>query len=179
MGAGAGATVGKLLGMAQAMKGGVGCATVEIAGGVRVAALAVVNAFGDVVDPGTGRPIAGARVAPDSPELADTAAWMKRGIVRRGFGGESNTTLVVAATNARLSKVQASALAAMAQTGCARVLSPAHTTFDGDLVFSLSVGELEADLNALGVAAAEAAAMAIVRGVRTARTLGGVPGLAS
>ena len=179
VGAGTGATVGKLFGVAQAMKGGVGSATVEIAGGALVAALAVVNAFGDVLDAATGRPLAGARVAPDSSELADMAACLKRGVVRERFGAESNTTLVVVATNARLNRMQASKLAAMAQVGCARVLSPAHTLFDGDLVFSLSLGEAQADLNALGVAAAEATAAAIVRGVRTARTLGDVPGLAS
>ncbi len=178
VGAGTGATVGKLFGMAQAMKGGVGCATVESAGGVRVAALAVVNAFGDVVDPATGRLLAGARIAPDSPELAGTAACLKRGVVRRSFGAESHTTLVVVAANARLDKVQACALASMAQAGCARALSPASCLFDGDLVFSLSLGDAEADLNALGVAAAEASAGAIVRGVRAARSLGGVPGLA-
>jgi L-aminopeptidase/D-esterase-like protein len=179
VGAGAGATVGKLFGLGRAMKGGVGCATVEIAGGVLVAALAVVNAFGDVIDPATGRPIAGARVAPSSTELADMAACMKRGVVRERFGAESNTTLAVVATNARLDKPQVSKLAAMAQAGCARALSPAHTLFDGDLVFSLSLGDARADLNALGVAAAEAVAEAIVRGVRMARSLGGVPGLAS
>ncbi len=179
VGAGTGATVGKLFGVTQAMKGGVGSASVEIAGGVVVAALAVVNAFGDVLGPATGRPLAGARVAPNSPALADMAACMKRGVVRERFGAEPNTTLVVVATNARLNKVQASKLAAMAQAGCARVVSPVHSGFDGDLVFSLSLGEAPADLNALGVAAAEAVAVAIVRGVLTARTLGGVPGLAS
>jgi L-aminopeptidase/D-esterase-like protein len=179
VGAGTGATVGKLFGLAQAMKGGLGCATIEIAGGVLVAALAVVNAFGDVLDPATGRPLAGARVAPGSPELADMSACMKRGVVRERFGVGSNTTLAVVATNARLDKPQASKLAAMAQAGCARALSPVHTLFDGDLVFSLSLGDAPADLNALGVAAAEAVAEAIVRGVRMARSLGGVPGLAS
>jgi len=179
VGAGTGATVGKLFGVVQAMKGGVGSAAVEIYGGARVAALAVVNAFGDVVDVATGRPLAGARTGPESAELADTAACMKRGIVRRQFGAEANTTLVVVATNARLDKVQASALASMAQAGCARAVSPVHTMFDGDLVFALSLGEVDADLNTLGVAAAEVTAEAIVRGVKTARTLGGVPGLAS
>lgn len=180
VGAGTGATVGKLFGLGQAMKGGVGCSTVEISGGVRVAALAVVNAFGDVLDPSTGKLLAGARVAPHSVELADTAACMKRGQVRRKFGlqkDETNTTLVVVATNAALDKLQAAKLASMAQVGCARALSPAHTLFDGDLVFVLSAGEARADLNALGVAAAEAVAAAIVRGALKARSLGGVPGL--
>jgi L-aminopeptidase/D-esterase-like protein len=181
VGAGTGATVGKLFGLQQAMKGGVGSWTVEIAGGVRVSALAVVNAFGDVLDPATGRPMAGARVAADRLELADMAACMKKGLVRRRFGihpAEMNTTLVVVATDARLTKTEASKLAAMAQAGFARTISPVHTMFDGDLIFALSAGERSAELNALGVAAAEAVAAAIVRGVRQARSLGGVPGLA-
>lgn len=180
VGAGTGATVGKLFGLERAMKGGIGSATVELSGGVRVAALAVVNAFGDVLDPSTGRLLAGARVAADRAELADMAECMKRGQVRRRFGVEgmeTNTTLVVVATNARLNKVQASKLAAMAQAGCARTISPVHTTFDGDLVFALSLGGAPADLNALGVAAAEAVATSVLRGVRLARSLGGVPGL--
>ncbi len=179
VGAGTGATVGKLFGIERAMKGGVGGATVEIAGGVKVAALVVVNAFGDVVDPSTGKPLAGARLSAESRELAGMAASMKQGQARRGFTVEANTTLVVLATNAALNKVQASKLAAMAQAGCARALSPVHTMYDGDLVFALSLGEARADLNALGVAAAEAVAAAILRGARLARTLGGVPGLAS
>ncbi|HYM10798.1 MAG TPA: P1 family peptidase [Bryobacterales bacterium] len=181
VGAGTGATVGKLFGLERAMKGGAGSATVEIAGGARVAALAVVNAFGDVLDPASGRPLAGARAARDSAELADMAACMKRGVVRRRFGTHvegTNTTLVVVATDAALNKMQAGKLASMAAAGCARALSPVHTTFDGDVVFALSAGHAEADLNALGVAAAEAVAAAIVRGVRLARSLGGVPGLA-
>jgi len=181
VGAGTGATVGKLFGLALAMKGGIGSATVEIAGGVRVSALAAVNAFGDVLDPSTGRILAGARVAPDSREFAGMADLMKRGRVRRRFGVEgmeTNTTLVVLATNARLNKVEASKLAAMAHAGSARVISPVHTTFDGDLVFALSVGTAKADLNALGVAGAEAVALSIARGVQLARSQGGVPGLA-
>ena len=181
VGAGTGATVGKLFGLERAMKGGVGSATVDIADGVRVSALAVVNAFGDVLDPSSGKPLAGARVAPGSRELANMAEQMKQGHVRRKFGVRTsplNTTLVAVATNAALNKVQANQLAAMAQAGCARSIAPVHTTFDGDLVFALSLGTLQADLNALGVAAAEAVAQAIVRGVRLARSLGGVPGLA-
>lgn len=184
VGAGTGATVGKLFGISQAMKGGVGSATVEIEGGVKVAALAVVNAFGDVIDPVTGSPIAGVRVAPESSELANMAACMKRGHIRQRFGAapvdtklQTNTTLAVVATNARLDKVETTKLAAMAQAGLARTISPVNTTFDGDLIFALSAGEAAADLNALGVAAAEAVAASVVRGVRLARSLGGVPGL--
>jgi L-aminopeptidase/D-esterase-like protein len=108
-------------------------------------------------------------------ELADTARHLRRGF-RGGFSRE-NTTLAVVATNARLSKVQATKLAQLAQNGLARAISPAHTMFDGDLVIALSIGTAQADVNALGVAAAEAVSQAILRAVRMAPTLGGVPGL--
>jgi L-aminopeptidase/D-esterase-like protein len=178
VGAGTGASIGKILGMRQAMKSGLGSATVALEGGysgVKVAALAAVNAFGDVRDPESGKLIAGARRAEHSKELADTAAELKRG--RRGGFRRENTTLVVAATNARLSKVEATKLAQLAQNGLARAVSPAHTMFDGDLVVALSIGKEKADVNALGVAAAEAVAQAIVRAVRLAPSLGGLPGL--
>jgi len=179
VGAGTGATVGKIFGMRQAMKSGVGSASVALEGGyqgVIVAALAVVNAFGDVVDPATGQILAGARRAPSSREFANTEAAMKQGL-RGGFPGQ-NTTLVVVATNARLSKVEAKKLAEQGQLGLARAIRPVGTMSDGDAVVALSAGEARADVNALGVAAAEAVAQAIVRAVRLAPTLGGVPGMA-
>jgi L-aminopeptidase/D-esterase-like protein len=177
IGAGTGATVGKLFGMAQAMKGGIGCATVEGEGGVRVSSLVAVNAFGDVRDPETGKLIAGARRNSTSTELADTAQQMKLGA--RGSFISHNTTLAVIATNARLTKVAAAKLAQMAGLGMARTIYPVNTMFDGDIVFALSKGDREADLNTLGVLAADAVAQAIVRAVRLATTLGGVPGLGS
>ena len=176
VGAGTGATVGKILGMAQAMKGGIGSATVNLSDTVRVAALVAVNALGDVRDPQTGKLIAGARRAPNSMELADTEAEIKRGA--RGPSGRQNTTLAVVATNAKLSKVGASRLAEMGNLGMARTIFPVHTVFDGDLCFALSLGNETADLTALGVAAAEAVAQAIVSAVKNAPSLGGVPGLA-
>lgn len=180
VGAGTGATVGKLFGMAQAMKAGIGSYSLELEGrfsGVRVAVLVAVNAFGDVRDPESGALIAGARRAPDSRELADTAQAMMRGTKPPPLAGQ-NTTLVVVATNAQLTKVQAGKLAQLAGIGMARAVSPAWTTLDGDIVIALSLGEAQADLDALGVAAAEAVTHAIVRAVRKAPTLGGVPGLA-
>ena len=174
VGAGTGATVGKLFGITQAMKSGLGTAGLTLPGGLIVAALAVVNAFGDVRDPSAGQPLAGARDAPDSHRLVDTAAAMRRGIVRRGYTAES-TTLCIVATNARLSKVQVTKLAQMAQQGLVRTILPVHTTLDGDLVIGLATGAVEADLNAVGLAAADAVAEAIVRAVKTATTLGGLP----
>jgi L-aminopeptidase/D-esterase-like protein len=175
VGAGTGATVGKILGMTHAMKSGVGSFTVTLPGGAMVASLAVVNAFGDVRDPATGKILAGARKTPDGSDFADTQEQMKRGAAG-GFAGR-NTTLVVVATNARLTKVQANKLAQQASLGMARTIFPVNTMFDGDIVFALSLGDQKADINVLGIAAAEAVAEAIVRAVKLAKTLGGVPGL--
>ncbi|MBI3663527.1 MAG: P1 family peptidase [Acidobacteria bacterium] len=179
-GAGTGATVGKLFGIERAIKAGIGCWTEELPGGVRVAALAVVNAFSDIREPETGRIIAGARAAADSMEFVDTAAAMRRGPeapgVRAGFSG-TNTVLVVVATDASLTKMEAQRVAGTASEGMARTVSPAFTKFDGDIVFALSLGDKKADVDAVGAAAAEAVARAIVRGVTEARTAGGVPGL--
>jgi len=174
-GAGTGATVGKALGMRQAMKGGVGSFTVTLPGGVLVASLVVVNALGDVRDPATGKIVAGARKAPDSREFANAEEVLKQRppgpLVR------TNTTLAVVATNARLSKVEATKLAQFGSLGMARSIYPVNTTNDGDTTFALSLGDLRADINALGIAAAEAVAAAILRAVKLAKGLGGVPGL--
>ena len=179
VGAGVGATVGKLFGLERAMKGGVGTATVPLTGpfaGVLVSALAVVNAFGDVIDPQSGAVIAGARRSASSQEFAVTAAAIKRGESRAEPG--RNTTLAVVATNAKLSKVETTKLAHFGQQGMIRAISPVHTMVDGDIVFALATGEKTAPLMALGIAAAEAVSQAIVRAVQTAKTVGAVPGLA-
>jgi L-aminopeptidase/D-esterase-like protein len=174
VGAGTGATVGKLYGIRQATKGGLGFWSRGLRGGVRVQALAVVNAFGDVVNPRTGKVIAGARVSSESPEFAGTAESLFEGRVGKGFGA-AHTTLAVVMTSAELDKVQATKVAQMAHDGLARAIHPVHTQLDGDLVFALSVGKKRADLNSLGTAAAEATAEAIVRAVEAAQGLGGVP----
>jgi L-aminopeptidase/D-esterase-like protein len=175
VGAGTGATVGKILGMKQAMKSGIGSYTVALPDGVLVSSLVAVNAFGDVRDPASSKIVAGARKAPGSKEFADSQEQMKRG-TGGGFGG-GNTTLAVVATNARLDKVQARKLAELAGLGMARTIYPVNTMFDGDIVFSLSIGEKQGDINVLGVAAAEAVAESILRAVKLAKSLGGVPGL--
>jgi len=175
VGAGTGATVGKILGMDHAMKSGIGSFTVELAGGVLVSALAAVNAFGDVIDPATGKVVAGARVSPTSHDFVNTAEQMKRA-ARRAPTLE-NTTLVVVATNARLTKPGANKLAQLASIGVARTISPVWTTYDGDVVIGLSIGDKQADLNVLGVAAAEAVSISILRAVQLAPAMGGVPGL--
>jgi L-aminopeptidase/D-esterase-like protein len=175
VGAGTGATVGKALGMRQAMKGGIGSFTVILPGGVLVASLVAVNSLGDVRDPATGKIVAGARKAPDSREFANAEEVLKQrppGQLVRG-----NTTLAVVATNARLSKVEATKLAQFASLGVARTIYPVNTTHDGDTTFALSLGGLPADINTLGIAAAEAISAAILRAVKLAKGLAGVPGL--
>lgn len=174
VGAGAGATVGKLFGPAQAMKGGVGTWSVRSPRGATVGALAVVNAFGDVICARTGRILAGARTAADSLELADTAERMRRGISRSRFDGES-TTLCCVATDARLDRVSAEKLAQMAAGGLVKTLRPAFSTLDGDVIIAVSTGTLEEDLNILGLLADEAVAVSVNRAVTETRSLGGLP----
>ena len=176
VGAGTGATVGKIRGMAQAMKSGIGSSTLRMPAGVIVSALVAVNAFGDVRDPATGKIVAGARKAPDSREFLDSDRAM---IEMAPPPASHNTTLTVVATNARLTKVQSKKLAQFASLGVARAIYPVNSTADGDTSFALSLGDMQANLNSLGSAAAQAVAQAILRAVKLARTMGGVPGLAA
>ena len=174
VGAGTGATVGKLLGIHQATKGGLGTAFVEGPGGLLVGALAVVNAFGDVRDPATGAILAGARTAPDSRQFADAVSLIRQGVVRQRFG-EPNTTIGVVATNARLTREQAQKMAQMAQNGLVRAVAPVHTLFDGDIVFVLAKPEVDTDLHVLGLLAEAALMEAIFSAVKSAHGLGVLP----
>ncbi len=175
VGAGTGATVGKLFGMRGAMKSGVGTWSVGIVGGATVGALLVTNAFGDVVDVHTGKILAGSR-DPVRGGFVGTAEHLRTHGLDAGF--PTNTTLGVVATDARLTKAQATRLAILAHAGLARAVSPSHTSVDGDTIFVLSTGHTTPDWLALQAAVQEAVPEAIVRSVQMARTLGGVPGLA-
>ncbi len=177
VGAGTGASVGKLFGVARAMRGGVGTASARV-GDAIVGALVVVNAVGDVRDPETGALIAGTRDATDGRRLVDTARALREGGALGRFAGPGHTTVGVVATNARLGKPEAGKLAALALVGFARALSPPHTAFDGDTLFALSAGDVAADLTRLGLAAADAVARAIARAVRAATSLPGLPAAA-
>ncbi|MGJ5814618.1 P1 family peptidase [Paludibaculum fermentans] len=177
IGAGTGATIGKALGMKNAMKGGLGSATVNLPNGVKVSALVAVNALGDVLDPATGRILAGARKQPGSRKFAGSSDLMKQ-LGPTGGLGRGNTTLAVVATNAKFSKVESTAVARHAHQGFVRAISPVHTSMDGDMTICLSYGKLTASVDAVSVAAAEAVAEAIVRAVKSAKSIGGVPGLA-
>ena len=177
VGAGAGATVGKLAGMGRAMKGGVGSASITLPTGLVVAALVAVNAVGDVIDPATGRVVAGVR-AQDGTTLADARVLLRAGGPSGGSAGR-NTTIGVVATNARLTKAEAARVALMAQDGYARALYPAHTPGDGDTTFSLATGTLadsaRASAGQVGALAADVVAAAILDAVRSATPLPGLP----
>lgn len=188
VGAGMGASVGKIFGMKGAMKSGVGTACLDAGGGVLVGALMAVNAFGDVIDPANGQILAGARsvqlgplaLGKDASGFADTVQVMRsfagRQVMR--LAARSNTVIGVVATNARLTKAEATRVAMMAQDGLARTIRPAHTLLDGDTLFALSTGNKAADISTVGAFAAEAVAQAILRAVRKAASAGGLPGLA-
>jgi len=169
VGAGTGATVGNILGSERAMKGGLGSASVRLGGGLVVAALAVVNAFGGVRDPERGGILAGPRM--DDGTLGDTVALLEGAQPRWG----ENTTLGVVATNARLTKPQATKVAQMAHDGLARTIEPVHTSVDGDVVFAASAGELDSAPDVVGSWGARVFAEAIVRAVLAAEGGAGLP----
>lgn len=184
VGAGCGATVGKILGINQATKSGIGCAGQELGSGLIVSAVAAVNAFGDVVNPENGKIIAGARsikkglihIGTGEP-FANTMEVMKSlvGKTILSFASRGHTVIGCVMTNARLSKEQATKVAQMAHDGIARAIRPAHTMLDGDTIFALSCGNKRADVNIIGAYAAEVFAQAILRAVQQAQPAGGLP----
>jgi L-aminopeptidase/D-esterase-like protein len=174
---GAGATVGKLFGIERAMAGGVGCASVRVAG-ITVAALVIVNATGDVIEPGSGEPIAGARKSAASRQLLHTTQALLRGDLPLHLQPGAATTIGVVATDAALDKAQCTKLASMAHDGLARSISPIHTPYDGDTMFALATGAAPssaAPLGVLGVLAAEVTARAVRHAVEHARGRPGCP----
>ena len=168
VGAGTGASVGKILGVGQAMKSGVGGASIHIGRGIVVGAIVAVNALGDVYDPVTGAFVAGVRGGKKTLELM------------RSFKPASsrNTVIGAVAVNADFTKAEMTRIAQMAHDGMARAIRPVHTQFDGDAIFALATGGKKADLSIVGAFAAEAFALAIVRAVRASVSAGGLPGLA-
>ena len=175
VGAGAGATVGKLYGLSRAMKGGLGSASITLPSGVVVAALVAVNARGDVIDPATGTVVAGVRT-PEGTALADARVLLRQGLPTPVAPGE-NTTLGVVATNARLTKTEASLVARMAHDGFARAIAPVHTPSDGDTIFALATATRgdAVDVGLIGALAADVTAQAIVNAVRYAEALPNLP----
>jgi L-aminopeptidase/D-esterase-like protein len=173
VGAGAGATVGKTGGMGRSMKGGVGSAVITLPSGLIVAALVVVNAAGDVIDPSTGQVVAGVRTA-DGKGFADARKMLRAGTTGTP-AGRQNTTLGVIATNARLTKTEATRVSQMAHDGYARALAPSHTPGDGDVIFTLATGVTASDAGQVGALAADVMADAIVRAARQATGVAGIP----
>lgn len=178
VGAGAGATVGKMFGMKRAMKGGLGSASIKVGKDLTVGAIVAVNAVGDVIDPATGKLIAGARTS-DGKKLAGTMAGILRGEPLPPLLGGTNTTIGLVATDATLDKAQAQKVAQMAHDGLARAINPAHTMFDGDTIFTVATGKSAstkpANVTLIGALAAEAMTQAIVRAIRAAKSIPNFP----
>lgn len=186
VGAGTGASVGKLFGLKQAMKSGIGSASLEVGNGIVVGALAAVNAFGDIVNPKNGEIVAGLRSAEIGPlhigaagGFANTLELMKSFVGRTvlNFATRANTLLGVVAVNADFTKAETTKMAQMAQDAIARTVRPAHTMLDGDTVFALATGGKRIDVSTAGAFAAEALSEAILRAVQMAAPAGGLPGL--
>jgi L-aminopeptidase/D-esterase-like protein len=157
------------------MKGGLGSAAVEMPDGLIVAAIVAVNAAGDVIDPSTARVVAGVRTA-DGKSLADARVLLTTGQLRPPPIGE-NTTIGVVATNATLTKTQATKVAEMAHDGVARAIFPSHTMGDGDTIFALATAGKpgDADVSRIGALAAKVMADAIVRAALQAAGIPGYP----
>jgi L-aminopeptidase/D-esterase-like protein len=175
IGAGAGATVGKFGGAGRSTKAGLGTASIALPNGLVVAAIVAVNAVGDIIDPSTGKVVAGVR-NPDGT-FADARKILRTGAnMQRPRAGE-NTTIGLVATNARLSKPLVTRMAMMADDGYARAISPSHTNGDGDTIFSLATGRWNgtADITVIGSLAAEAMADAVVRAATQATGVAGIP----
>lgn len=171
VGAGTGASVGKMLGKSQAMKSGIGSASIQLGKGIVVGAVVAVNALGDVYDPKTGEFVAGIRNEKKTIELLGSLTFKR--------APKRNTVIGVVAVNADFSKAEMTRVAQMAHDGLARTVRPAHTQFDGDTIFALATGGKKADLSLVGAFAAEMFAEAIVRAVKASVSAGGLPGLAN
>lgn len=177
IGAGTGATVGKIKGMGFAMKSGLGSFAIELPNGVVVAALAVTNSVGDVLDPKTGKILAGTR-GKNRGEFLDSGEVLKGLSLNQSLLG-GNTTLGIIATNTPCTKVELTKIAQMAQDGLARAIRPAHTMFDGDTIFAVSVPNAEIsyrpDVTTLGSVAADVFAEAVLRSVKSAQSIDNLP----
>lgn len=181
VGVGTGATVGKLFGIERAMKGGVGTSSISGPDGLIVGSLVVVNAFGDVIDPFSKKILAGARKSKASLKFANTSNLMKKGVTRKEFGKVEtssnffNTTLSVIATNGKLSMKELNQAAKIAHSGLAKMISPVHTTFDGDLLFIISYGNKQTNANTIGLLGEIVLKKAVKRAIIKADGFGLIP----
>lgn len=171
IGAGTGATVGKFFGNERAMKGGLGSYAVEV-GDLKVGAIVAVNCLGDVIDPSTGEILAG--LLDESGEVLIGTEDVLTNLYREKkniFSG--NTTIGVVATNGKFTKPEANKLASMAHNGYGRTMRPAHSIFDGDTIFTMATGKVDADINVVGLLAARTMELAVINAVKSANSLGG------
>jgi L-aminopeptidase/D-esterase-like protein len=184
VGAGTGATVGKILGMGQAMRSGIGSASIKIGNGVKIGALVAVNSIGDIIDPATQKIIAGARPFKKGPvkiggdaKFADTLQIFRTlaGRTILGFASRQNTVIGVVATNARLTKEEANKVAQTAHNGLAMTIRPAHTMLDGDTIFAMATGDKKVDVNIIAAFAPQIVAEAILSAVRSAAHTDALP----
>ena len=176
VGAGTGATVGKV-GGGRRMKGGIGTSSIKLPNGLVVGAIVAVNCVGDVIDPKTGKIVAGARTTDGKSFLDIMQTYRSFGQVAGGAGPGENTTIGVVATNVRFNKTEMTKIAEMAHDGMARAINPAHTMTDGDTLFAMSTGTSTASGNVtvIGALAAEAVSEAILRAVMKAKSVAGIP----
>lgn len=172
VGAGAGATVGKLLGPKNSMKGGLGTYTFQV-GDLQVGAIVAVNALGDIINPQNGSIIAGV-LSNDRTAFLNTENLMLQQYSEKINRFSGNTTIGVIATNARLSKAEANKVASMSHNGYGRTIRPAHTMFDGDTIFTMATNKVDADINVVGFLATKAMELAVINAVKYATTLHGV-----
>lgn len=186
VGAGTGATVGKLLGMTQSTKSGIGSASIKLPGGTIIGALIAVNAIGEVINPENNQIIAGLRSLKKGPiSIGGDEKFASTLDIMRSYAGQkllsmasrSNTVIGVVATNAKMNKSQATRIAQMAQNGVVRTIKPANTMFDGDTIFALSTGKKNTDINVVGAFAAQVVSRAIINAVKNASSLGGIPAI--
>jgi L-aminopeptidase/D-esterase-like protein len=171
VGAGAGATIGKLQ-PGLPMKGGIGTASLSVGSDIVVAALVAVNCVGNIIDPKTGQTIAGSR-SPDGNGFVGVMEWARGGIPAES----TNTTIGVIATNVPFTKAHLKKIAQMGHDGMARTINPVHTPWDGDTLFAMSTGQSQTsvDVGRIGSLAAEVVSQAILRAVTRAKSIPGFP----
>lgn len=170
-GAGCGATVGKIKGSEYCTKGGIGSYSIKLDNGLVVSALVAVNAFGDIYE--DGKVIAGV-LNDDKDDFSNTYELMKQGVNKGGFNID-NTTIGIVATNAKLTKAQCKKISQMSHNGYAKAIFPIHTPHDGDTIFTISTGEIEADITLLGSLATEVVEKSIINGVKNAKSINNIP----
>ena len=172
-GAGTGATVGKARGLQDAMKGGIGSFCFEKEG-LMVGALVAVNALGNILDLKSNAYLAGV-LSDDRKSILDAEKILLEMNYTKDKEFKGNTTIGVVITNGSFNKTQCKKIAQMAQDGLARTIRPSHTQLDGDSIFAMSSGEISADINTVGILAADAVAQAVQRAVKTAESMHGTP----